>query len=87
VGLAPGEAVSLVVGGATALIALRDTVLLASGERVLVRGAAGGVGTAAVQLAHAMGAHVTALARDRHATVLAAETKSSPDNEMGKTRW
>jgi NADPH:quinone reductase-like Zn-dependent oxidoreductase len=70
-GIAPGEAASLVVGGATALIALRDVVRLASGERVLVRGAAGGVGTAAVQLAHAMGAHVTALARDRHATVLA----------------
>lgn len=70
-GVSPIEAVSLVVAGATALIALRDTVRLASGERVLVRGAAGGVGTAAVQLAHAMGGHVTALARDRHATALA----------------
>lgn len=58
------------MAGATALIALRDTVHLASGERVLVRGAAGGVGTAAVQLAHALGCHVTALARDRHAAAL-----------------
>jgi len=49
---------------------LRDSVGLADGERVLVRGAAGGVGTAAVQLAHAMGGHVTALARDRHAAAL-----------------
>ncbi|MDQ1037646.1 NADPH:quinone reductase-like Zn-dependent oxidoreductase [Streptomyces sp. V3I8] len=64
------EAASLVVAGATALIALRDSVHLASGERVLVRGAAGGVGTAAVQLAHAMGGRVTALARDRHAGLL-----------------
>jgi NADPH:quinone reductase-like Zn-dependent oxidoreductase len=64
------DAASLVVGGATALIALRDSVRLVKGERVLVRGAAGGVGTAAVQLAHAMGAHVTALARNRHAEVL-----------------
>ncbi|MEU9449726.1 NAD(P)-dependent alcohol dehydrogenase [Streptomyces sp. NPDC048277] len=64
------EAASLVVAGATALIALRDSVRLAAGERVLVRGAAGGVGTAAVQLAHAMGAHVTALARDRHTQLL-----------------
>ncbi|MFI1481874.1 zinc-binding alcohol dehydrogenase family protein [Streptomyces sp. NPDC020747] len=64
------EAASLVVTGATALIALRDSVQLAGGERVLVRGAAGGVGTAAVQLAHAMGGHVTALARDRHAELL-----------------
>ncbi|MFH0177934.1 NAD(P)-dependent alcohol dehydrogenase [Streptomyces cacaoi] len=69
-GLSPVDAASLVVAGATALIALRDSVHLAGGERVLVRGAAGGVGTAAVQLAHAMGGHVTALARDRHARLL-----------------
>jgi NADPH:quinone reductase-like Zn-dependent oxidoreductase len=64
------EAASLVVAGSTALTALRDSVQLEDGERVLVRGAAGGVGTAAVQLARAMGGHVTALARDRHATLL-----------------
>jgi NADPH:quinone reductase-like Zn-dependent oxidoreductase len=69
-GISPSDAASLVVAGATALIALRDSTHLASGERVLVRGAAGGVGTAAVQLAHAMGGHVTALARDRHAAAL-----------------
>ncbi|MGW4074543.1 NADP-dependent oxidoreductase [Streptomyces asiaticus] len=70
-GISLVESASLVVAGATALIALRDSVHLAAGERVLVRGAAGGVGTAAVQLAHARGAHVTALARDRHAQLLA----------------
>jgi 2-desacetyl-2-hydroxyethyl bacteriochlorophyllide A dehydrogenase len=70
-GLTPSDAASLVVTGTTALIALRDSTYLQSGERVLVRGAAGGVGTAAVQLAHAMGGHVTALARDRHARALA----------------
>lgn len=70
VGVSAVEAASLVVAGSTALIALRDSVRLTEGERVLVRGAAGGVGTAAVQLAHAMGGHVTALARDRHAAVL-----------------
>ncbi|MGW2512142.1 NADP-dependent oxidoreductase [Streptomyces scopuliridis] len=69
-GLSPVDAASLVVTGATALIALRDSVHLMGGERILVRGAAGGVGTAAVQLAHAMGGHVTALARDRHAQLL-----------------
>jgi NADPH:quinone reductase-like Zn-dependent oxidoreductase len=69
-GISSAEAASLVVAGATALIAVRDAVRLSSGEHVLVRGAAGGVGTAAVQLAHALGGHVTALARDRHAQAL-----------------
>jgi len=69
--ISPVDAASLVVAGTTALIALRDSTNLASGERVLVRGAAGGVGTAAVQLARAMGGHVTALARDRYAQSLA----------------
>lgn len=69
-GVSSLDAASLVVTGATALLALRDSVHAVKGERVLVRGAAGGVGTAAVQLAHALGCHVTALARDRHAPVL-----------------
>src|SRR5947209_16871931 len=37
---------------------------LRPGERLLVHGAAGGVGTAAVQLGRAAGAHVTATVRD-----------------------
>jgi putative PIG3 family NAD(P)H quinone oxidoreductase len=37
---------------------------LRPGERLLVHGGAGGVGTAAVQLAHAFGAHVTATVRN-----------------------
>jgi NADPH:quinone reductase-like Zn-dependent oxidoreductase len=69
-GISSSDAASLVVAGTTALIALRDSAHLTSGERVLVRGAAGGVGTAAVQLAHAMGGHVTALARDLYASAL-----------------
>ncbi|MFE4756920.1 NADP-dependent oxidoreductase [Streptomyces mirabilis] len=69
-GLSAADAASLVVAGATALIAVRDTVRLAPGEKVLVRGAAGGVGTAAVQLAHALGGQVTALARARHPPAL-----------------
>lgn len=38
---------------------------LRPGERLLVHGAAGGVGTAGVQLGHAIGAHVTASVRNQ----------------------
>ncbi|MZD04385.1 zinc-binding dehydrogenase [Streptomyces sp. SID5785] len=47
----------------TAVTALGDKAGLRPGERLLVRGAAGGVGNAAVQLGRALGAEVTALAR------------------------
>jgi len=57
----------------TAHDALFTQAGLRMGERVLISGAAGGVGTAAIQLAAATGAHVTASVRngDLHAGVLA----------------
>lgn len=61
--LSDEEAVTLVAGGTTALRALRDEAKLQAGERLLVRGAAGGVGSLVVQLGVALGAHVTGLAR------------------------
>jgi NADPH:quinone reductase-like Zn-dependent oxidoreductase len=64
-GLGAVEAAALVVPGVTALSALGPATHLAAGESVLVRGAAGGVGTAVVQLARAFGGRVTALARSR----------------------
>ncbi len=48
--------------GTTAITALRDKARLRRGERLLVRGASGGVGSVAVQVGKAYGAHVTALA-------------------------
>jgi NADPH:quinone reductase-like Zn-dependent oxidoreductase len=60
------DAAALPVSGTTALTALRDKAQLAPGERLLVRGAAGGVGSVAVQLGKALGAHVTALAGARN---------------------
>lgn len=53
------EAAVLGVSGITALQALTDVTQVQPGERVLVVGASGGVGTYAVQIARALGAEVT----------------------------
>ncbi|MFG2414895.1 NAD(P)-dependent alcohol dehydrogenase [Streptomyces goshikiensis] len=58
-GLPLEQAAALSISGLTALQALRDAGRVEPGRRVLVIGAAGGVGTFAVQLAKAHGAHVT----------------------------
>ncbi|MBY0688024.1 NAD(P)-dependent alcohol dehydrogenase [Microbacterium marinilacus] len=63
--LAPADAVSLLAGGTTGLRGLRDIADLRPGERLLVRGAAGGVGSVAVQIGKMLGAHVTGLASPR----------------------
>lgn len=56
-----GQAVSLLVNYVTAYFALKRRAALQPGETVLVLGAAGGVGTAAIQVAKAMGATVVAV--------------------------
>jgi NADPH:quinone reductase-like Zn-dependent oxidoreductase len=53
------EAAAVPISGVTALQALRDVANVQRGQRVLVIGAAGGVGTFAVQMAKAFGATVT----------------------------
>lgn len=55
------DAAALLMAGSTALQGIRNTGLLKRGERVLVHGASGGVGSFAVQIAKALGAHVTAV--------------------------
>jgi NADPH:quinone reductase-like Zn-dependent oxidoreductase len=54
------QAAAVPVAGTTALQAVRDKAAVQSGQRVLVTGAGGGVGTFAVQIACAFGAEVTA---------------------------
>jgi NADPH:quinone reductase-like Zn-dependent oxidoreductase len=56
------EAAAAPISGLTALQAIRDVAKVKPGQRVLVIGAGGGVGTLTVQVAKAFGAHVTGVA-------------------------
>ena len=57
-GVSDARAAGALFGGVTALDFLRDRAALAAGERLLVNGASGSLGSAAVQLGRALGAEV-----------------------------
>ena len=59
-------------GAMTALCLMEDTAKLRSGERLLVVGAAGAQGSAAVQIGERLGAHVTAVASAANAEFVAS---------------
>jgi NADPH:quinone reductase-like Zn-dependent oxidoreductase len=70
------EAATMGIAGLTALQGLRDHGGLQPGERVLINGASGGVGTLAIQVAKALGGAVTAVVSSRNieqARVLGAD--------------
>lgn len=60
------QAAAMPMAGNTALMGLRDVANVQPGQRVLLNGASGGVGTFAVQLGKVFGAHVTGVCGTRN---------------------
>ena len=65
-GLTFEQAAAVPLAALTALRGIRDVARVQAGQRVLVNGAAGGVGTFAVQIATALGAEVTGVCSARN---------------------
>ncbi len=80
-GLGMVEAAALPVVGTTAMFAVDDVARVQAGERVLVRGASGGVGVALTQLLIARGAAVTALVGSAGMALAAAGVTALPYRE------
>ncbi|HAF11727.1 MAG TPA: NAD(P)-dependent alcohol dehydrogenase [Chloroflexi bacterium] len=77
------EAAAVGNAGVTALQAVRDHGKVRAGQRVLVYGAGGGVGTFTVQIAKAFGGHVTAVTSTRNIEVVRS---LAPDALLDYTR-
>jgi NADPH:quinone reductase-like Zn-dependent oxidoreductase len=66
------QAAAVPLVGLTALQGLRDKGQVKAGQKVLINGAAGGVGTFAVQIAHWLGADVTGVCSTRNIELVRA---------------
>ena len=69
-GLSYEQAAAVPMAAVTALVAVRDRGRVGPGQRVLVNGASGGVGTFAVQLARAFGARADGVCRAANAELV-----------------
>ncbi|MEM7040701.1 MAG: NAD(P)-dependent alcohol dehydrogenase, partial [Bacteroidota bacterium] len=90
--LSAEEATGILDGGCTALAFFTDSVQLQKGQKVLINGASGSIGTAAIQLAKHFGAEVTAvcstknkaLVRDLGADKVLDYTKNEVEKSSGQ---
>ena len=82
-GVTFGQAAAAPVGGLTALQGLRDFAHVQPGQRVLIQGASGAVGSYAIQIAKLFGAEVTAVCSPRN---LVMARSLGADNVIDYTR-
>lgn len=80
-GVSPQVAVTAIESYSTLVFAVTSRVTIAPGEWVVVLGAGGGIGLAAVDVAHSLGAHVLAVAssEEKRAAALAAGAEAAID--------
>lgn len=68
--ISPEEATGIMDGGVTALAFFTDQVSIKSGDKVLINGGSGSIGTAAIQLAKEFGAEVTAVCSGKNKSMV-----------------